>query len=287
VYLTRRSELTLRRFESADLSEAGKISAAAFEFDVSDPTLAQRWQGRLAHLLETDPDGCFVAERGGHIVGVAEAMVRGPLWSLSLLTVKPDLQSGGVGRELMRRALEYGADIPHGLIVASDDPRALRLYGISGFRLLPTFEAQGIINRSALPGPDSRVREATPDELEELAPISVAVRGAPHTTELRYALGREGVLLRFGDRGFAVSQPGHGVWLLAAMDDEAATALLWRALELVGATDRPGIRWITGEQDWAISVLLRAGLRLKAAGALAVRGDPGALRPFLPSPPFA
>jgi hypothetical protein len=95
------------------------------------------------------------------------------------------------------------------------------------------------------------------------------------------------VLLRFEDRGFAVTLPGHGVWLLAALDDEAAEALLWRALETVGSTDRPGIRWVTGDQDWAIAVLLRAGLRLKTSGALAVRGSPGPLRPYLPSPPFA
>ena len=263
------------------------MSAAAFQFDISAPPLGERWRGRLAHLLRTDPDGCFVAERGGEIVGVGQAMVRGPLWCLSLLTVKPDGQSGGVGRALMRRTLGYGADAPHGLIVASDDPRALRLYGISGFRLLPTFEAEGSIDRRKLPRPDPRIRQGTLAELQELEPISVALRGAPHTAELEFALGREGVLLRLEDRGFVVTQPGHGVWLLAALDDEAATALLWRALALVGATDRPGIRWVTGDQDWAVSVLLRAGLRLKAAGALAVRGTPGPLRPYLPSPPFA
>ena len=72
-----------------------------------------------------------------------------------------------------------------------------------------------------------------------------------------------------------------------ARDDEAAAALLWGALELAGELERPCVRWITGEQEWAIRVVLEAGLRLSATGALCVRGSPGTLRPFVPSGPFA
>jgi hypothetical protein len=114
------------------------------------------------------------------------------------------------------------------------------------------------------------------------------VRGAPRTTELAFALGRGARLLRHGDRGFAVIQPGLAVWLLAALDPEAAQALLWSALELVGETEegQSVVRWITAGQDWAIEVLLRAGCRLEPCGALCVRGRPGPLWPFIPSPPF-
>jgi hypothetical protein len=79
----------------------------------------------------------------------------------------------------------------------------------------------------------------------------------------------------------------HGVWLLVACDEAAATALLWNALELSADSDRPTLRWITGAQDWAIAVAVQAGLRLSATGALCVRGRPGTLRPFVPSGPFA
>lgn len=37
----------------------------------------------------------------------------------------------------------------------------------------------------------------------------------------------------------------------------------------------------------AVAVLLGAGLQLTGHGALCVRGDPGPLRPYLPSAPFA
>ncbi len=122
-----------------------------------------------------------MAVRDGQIVGVAQVMVRERLWCLSLITVKPDAQSGGAGHALMQSALNYGTHADCGLIVASDDSRALRLYGLSGFRLLPTFQADGLIDRAALPRPDRRVREAGLIELEELAPISREVRGAPRT----------------------------------------------------------------------------------------------------------
>jgi len=61
---------------------------------------------------------------------------------------------------------------------------------------------------------------------------------------------------------------------------------LWRALDVGAAADQP-VRWITAGQDWAVSVVLGAGLGLTGHGALCVRGDPGPLAPYLPSAPFA
>jgi hypothetical protein len=47
------------------------------------------------------------------------------------------------------------------------------------------------------------------------------------------------------------------------------------------------VRWLTAEQQWAIDVCLRAGLSLRAYGAVCVRGRPGTMRPFVPTAPFA
>ncbi|HEY5316828.1 MAG TPA: hypothetical protein VIJ20_02535 [Solirubrobacteraceae bacterium] len=111
-------------------------------------------------------------------------------------------------------------------------------------------------------------------------------RVAPHTLELELALSEGAQLLRLADRGYAVAAP-EGVWLLVAYDEAAAAALLWSALALVGETERAAVRWITADQQWAIDVALRAGLRLVPNRALCVRGRPGPLSPFLPSGPFA
>jgi hypothetical protein len=129
------------------------------------------------------------------------------------------------------------------------------------------------------------VRTAGAADLELAAEISRELRGAPHTAEIEFALRRGAQLLICRDRGFAVAQEGYGVWLLAARDEASATELLWRALDIGGAAEQP-VRWITAGQDWAVSVLLGAGLRLTGHGALCVRGAPGPLRPYLPSAAF-
>lgn len=277
--------LVVRPMTATDLPAAADTSASAFGIEVGDETGPGSWRGRVAHALDTDPQGAFLAERDGRVVGVAEAIRREGLWCLALLTVAPAEQSGGAGRELFRHALAYGRPDDSGLIVSSNDPRALRLYGLAGFELRPTFESVGSIDRTRIPARLPAIREGE-DDLESLAPISRAVRGAPHTLELPHALARGAAIFRLDDRGFAVAQPGHGVWMLAARDEEAAQALLWRALEHAGPAERPVVRWIGGDQQWAIDVLLKAGLQLRAYGALCVRGRPGPLSPYLPSGPF-
>lgn len=262
------------------------LAAAAFEIDISAARSAEYWSARIAHPPSTDPGGAFVAERDGAIVGVATAMRRERLWCLSLLAVAPGAQSAGAGRSLLERALGYEVSATDvGLITSSSDPRALRLYALSGFTLLPTFEAVGVLDRSALPR-GGGVRAAGFADLEALAEISREVRGAPHTTELEFVLRRGGRLVRLGDRGFAVAMPGRGVWLLAARDEAAASELLGAAL-LLAETERPSVRWITGAQRWAVEVVVRAGLRLSPRGALCVRGEAGPLCPYIPSGPFA
>ena len=270
----------------ADIEAAARVSAAAFGVDLSDPWSAGRWRQRVSHLLGTDPDGAFVAERDGRVIGAAQAMRRERLWCLSLLAVQGAAQSAGAGRALLAAALDYDDGTDAGLIVSSNDPRALALYARSGFTLRPTLQATGPVDRRVLPPRPSDVNTAGRDDLEALADISRSVRGAPHTTEIEYALGRGAAVVQIEGRGFAVAQPGHGVWLLVARDEPAASALLWAALEIAGDSERV-VRWITAGQDWAIQIAVAAGLRLGSYGALAVRGEPGPMRPFLPSSPFA
>lgn len=270
---------------SADLGPAVAVTAAAFSKDLGDPTLARRWRERIAYPWQTDPDGAFVAELGGRVVGVAEAIIRERVWCLSMLAVEPGIQSGGAGRALLERAMTHGREADLGLIVSSNDPRALALYANSGFAMHPTFEADGDVDRRRLPRLNRAVSHDDGADLEALAALTREVRGAPYTGELRFALGQGARLIRAGDRGYAVLTAEGQLWALVARDDQTASALLWNALAL--ADEGARVRWITGAQQWAIDVVARAGLRLVAYGALCVRGKPGPLAPFLPSSPFA
>ena len=266
-----------------DLGPVAELTAAAFSRELDDEVAERRWRGRIAHPFSTDPGGAFVAELDGRVIGVAEAIVRERLWILSMFAVEPSTQSSGAGGALLAHAVGYGRETDAGLIVSSNDPRALGLYARSGFALRPTFRADGEVDRRALPRAHPGIREE--EDLESVAGLARAIRGAPYTSELRYALGRGARLLRLEDRGFAVVDPDGALWLLVAREEETATALLWHVLAL---TDGPArVRWLTGDQQWAIAAVVRAGLQLTAYGALCVRGIPGPLHPFLPSAPFA
>lgn len=283
-----RAPVQIRPLEATDLPACAGVSAAAFGVDLSLPGARERWLARVGHLLRTDPGGCYVAERDGRVVGVAQAMVREGLWVLSLLAVDPRGQNGGAGRLLMERALAYGEERVGGLIVSSNDPRALRLYARSGFALRPTFQADGELDRRWLPTSAARVREGGEADAEELTELARKVRGAPYTSELRYLMSVGAKLLVAGDAGFALAYPGQGVWGLTARDEETAAALLWSALERSAADGYPTrVRWFDANQQWAIDVVLRAGLSLEAYGALCVRGQTGRLSPFIPTGSFA
>ena len=55
----------------------------------------------LLHLLTTDPDRFWVAQRSdgsGGIVGFASASLREGLWFLAMLFVDPAMQADGIGR---------------------------------------------------------------------------------------------------------------------------------------------------------------------------------------------
>jgi GNAT superfamily N-acetyltransferase len=273
----------------SDVLPALSVTAAAFKLDLSEESERAGWEWRIRHALRTDPEGAFVTEHEGAVVGVAQTVIRDRLWILSLLTVSPALQraGGGDGRALVNAALAYDRDTEAGLIIASNDPRALRLYGSSGFALHPTFDARGKVDPSRIPALHPGITEVPPEQIETLAPISRAVRGAAHTEDFALALNRGATVFRLEDRGFVVAIPGRGVWALAALDEQAATALLWRALDHLKDDAETEISFITGKQQWAIEVLLAVRLPFQSYGALAVRGNPGPLTPYIPTPPVS
>lgn len=280
------TDLRVRAIAPEDLPAVATLSARAFGLDLGHPADRARWLERIAHPYDTDPDGCFVAQDASGVIGVAGVILRDGMWILSLFTVDPDTQSAGAGRALLGRALGVGDPGAPGLIISSNDPRALRLYATSGFTLLPTFQALGPVRRRAIPAAAAHVRDDGDPDFEALAALSRAVRGAQHTPDLRFALRRGGRLLTLAERGFAIAVPDQSVWILVARDEDAARALLWRALELAGEAEGRVMRWILGRQTWAVDVACQAGLRLSADGAIAVRGEVGPLHAFLPSAPF-
>jgi GNAT superfamily N-acetyltransferase len=235
---------------------------------------------RIHQLLERDPGGAWVAEADGELAGAALAIDRDGVWGLSLLVVDPRHQSGGVGRALLERSLAYADGGRRGaIILASSDSRALRAYARAGFVPHPSLTARG---RPAPGEAPASVREGGEEDLELTERIDRSVRGAPHGSDIPALLRAHCQLLVVEERGYAVVGGG-SVRLLAALDEAAAADLLRAALAAVPEGEEISVEWITARQDWAIGPVLDARLELRTDGAVFVRGDVGAFRPYLPS----
>ncbi|MCB0255909.1 MAG: GNAT family N-acetyltransferase [Anaerolineae bacterium] len=97
-------------------------------FDDPD-ALAAVWSRHCSlyeHLAQT-ADQFWLAEQAGEVVGFSRSIVHDGCWELTELFVKPDVQSSGLGSELLRRVAPSGP-VESKLIIASPDPRAQALY---------------------------------------------------------------------------------------------------------------------------------------------------------------
>src|SRR4051812_15162854 len=270
---------------TADLVAFDALQGAIPATNESFEQRAHRGCSRIAHLLATDPGGAWVAESADRrVVGLALALVREGLWGLSLFAVEPPLQGKGVGRRLLDAALGYANGSRGAVILSSTDPKAMRRYARAGFALRPLVAAAGMVDRSRLPAPHPGVHAGTGDDLALTAAVSRHVRGATHAPDIPNQLDNGCELLVLGDRGFVVHRQG-SPRLLAARDEEAAAALLWAALAAapLGATVQ--VDFISAGQDWAIAVVLEAGLAPSPHRPPFVRGGGGPPRP--PPPPGA
>lgn len=238
----------------------------------------------MRHVLSTDPDGSFVAVTGGEVVGLTQAIRRERLWVLALLGVAPGHQTQGLGRLLLEAAMHYGDGGAPGMIMSSQDPRAVRRYGLAGFEVLPSMAASGRVRAEALP-PPSGLRAADLSDRPVVDAIDRTLRGAGHGPDLDYLLAEGHRLVLLDDVGYAVCR-GARVVLMGATSEAAAEALLCGVLAGADPDEEAGLGWVTGEQQWAIRAALRAGLELHPTGPLMVGGDPGPLRPYLPSGAF-
>lgn len=239
---------------------------------------------RYHYFLKHDPDGAWVAAEGDRVVGSAVALVREGVWILSLFAVAEGYRNSGVGGELLRRALGYGRGCKGAMIASSTHPAAMRRYARAGFALHPTLMAKGTVHRETIPA-GLVARDGMEGDLELAAEVDRLVRGAAHGPDLEVMLKTGGRLLiaeRRSGKGYAVEWKG-SPGVVAATRPEIASDLLWACLE---RGDEVEVRWITAAQNWAVPVVLGAGLSLAPSGPICTRGELGPLAPYLPSGPY-
>ena len=245
---------------------------------------------RTRHFLGTDPGGSWVAEDGGADVGMSQSFVREGYWMLSQLGTVPGLQGRGVGRELLRRALSHGDPHGPGTIQCSRDPKAMALYASFGFVLHPVVAAWGAMRPGSIEWTREVARyepdQVTEHELEIVAAIDRRVRGSARTVDIVAMLTQPGTrLLLHADQGYAVTMDDRVV-TLGARHEESATLVLKAMLAEAPTGETIEVNWLTSAQQWAIRVVVEAGIELLPFGPVMVRGMDGPPSPYIPSGGF-
>jgi GNAT superfamily N-acetyltransferase len=102
------STATIRPMREADVAAADRVVRLAFGtyFGLPDPMSFRGDDGIIVPRLLSYPDGGFVAERDGHIVGTCIASNWGSIGVLGPVAVHPDLWKQGIARQLVGASLD-------------------------------------------------------------------------------------------------------------------------------------------------------------------------------------
>jgi GNAT superfamily N-acetyltransferase len=249
-----------------------------------------------AFSRQDHPEGLWVAEDDGKMLGYAFAWRCGELCFLAELFVAPGRQGGGVGHELLQLAMprpHKDSAIVKALITFAFNTASQGLYMRHGmFPKLPLYfvRAKRETLQSRLQAPQ-RPPPLTLDDLPKLAEIDAKVLGVSRAKHHRYLLGdptMKGVLLRAGGEriGYAyISAEGH-IGPLAVVRPEAMGAALQAVLAMALDGDAAHITaFIPGAGDAALGTALALGMRITLPMMLMASRDFGDWRCYLPRNP--
>ncbi len=263
--------------------------------DWSDPEkLARMWaqRGSLYQHLAEHATQFWVAERDGRVQGFSRSLLRDGVIQLTEFFVRPGEQSGGVGRELFRRAFPV-AGARRQLIIATIDARAQARYlkaGLTPRFPLYYFWREPVARPLATDLAIEPLPAATPALLDTLGAIDRQVIGYRRDPEHRWLLAaRQGHLYRRGGRpvGYGYTGPANGPFAL--LDAADTPAVLAHAEGEAAAVARPhfGLEVPTVNQA-AVQILLARDFTMDGFIALFMTdGSLGQLENYVvASPPF-
>jgi hypothetical protein len=163
----------------------------------------------------------------------------------------------------------------------------MALYTSFGFVLHPVVAAWGAMRPGAVARPPEVVRfepdQVTERELEIVTAIDRKVRGAGRSVDIVSMLAHPGHrLLLHAEEGYAVVKDERIV-TLGACDESSATLVLKTMLAEAPAGETIEINWLTSAQQWAIRLVVEAGIELQPYGPVMVRGMHAPPYPYIPS----
>ena len=226
--------------------------------------------------LQDDPDGLWIAEDAGQVLGFAHSWVCGDFWFLAELFVSPGHQGRGIGNELLKRTLEHAqkaGTINRALITFTFNTVSQGLYIRHGlFPRLPIyfFKVSGETLVGHLRGAQFRCvpLEDTAPHLQSLAEIDTRALGISREKHHRYLINdhaMKGVILYSGDDcvGYAyVSADGH-IGPLAVTHPQATGNAFRAALNLAAQNGCRNVSaFLPGVNDAALSIAVEHGMRI-------------------------
>ena len=192
------STLRLRAIEPDDHEAVARITFEAFagihdrhSFPRDFPSLDVA-HGLVAAFSSHPAIWGVVAEVDGRIVGSNFLDERGPIRGVGPITVDPETQATGVGRQLMEAVVERGAGTGGiRLLQDSFNAASLGLYSSLGFRVEEAMAVMGGTPTTA-PRRGVEVRPLHADDVPACEALCLRVHGYERTTELRDALAAPG-----------------------------------------------------------------------------------------------
>ena len=204
---TTHPDVTLRTAVPEDSSACGRICYDAFTTvnrahgfppDFPSPEAAS---GLFSRLFSSPGCYCVVAESEGRILGSNCLDERSVIVGVGPITVDPNAQNGGVGRQLMQAVMDRARERRAAgirLVQAAFHNRSLSLYAGLGFDIRePLSCMQGRTRQRSVPG--CEVRTAQPADLDACNALSHRVHGFDRGIDLAQAVERG--MARVAERG--------------------------------------------------------------------------------------
>jgi len=253
----------------------------------------------MSFSLRDDPDGLWVAESDGSILGFAWSWVCGNLWFLAQLFIDPAQQGQGIGNELMKRTLEHArqSGAAHKALITFTFNRVSQgLYMRHGlFPKMPIYFFNVSRERAVQALPQAPLHAVAIDDsvatMKKLAGIDTRAIGVSREKHHRYSLddpAATGVLLYAGNDAVGycyISANGHIGPLAVTRPDRLRDAFA-TALRL--AADRPVEKvsaFLPGTCNSALSLAVSQGMRITFPMLLMASPGYGDWTQYLPRNP--
>jgi predicted N-acetyltransferase YhbS len=279
---TTASNLTIRSATEQDAEECGRIFYDAFESIATrhnlptEPPSREFTHFKASEMLGHDGFAGVVAERDGRVLGSAFIDERAVIAGIGPVTVDPSVQDEGIGRALMKAALDRVRERAGvRLVQTAYHYRSLALYAKLGFAVRePLSVVQGAPPAMSIPG--RGVRPAVEDDVARCDELCTRIHGHDRSWELGDGISAGTARVVEGPDGVCGYATGFGYgWHAAATTNEDLIALLTSAEMFMGlgilvpSRNAELLRWCLGHGMRIVqqSTLMTIGLYNEPAGA--------------------